>query len=241
MQIRYFHASFTLAMCRGLNEKLTDCFSDEIARTMDNVERLISHRSLERQLYIEKATPGPVADEFIHKLTAVEHKTPDAAMMTPIGPPAPPKQSEQQVAGIFDFGILPALFLIACKCRASSFRRRAARILREAERVEAINSSRTLSAYADAVLQLEEQRVAQMTDSPSSCGEFYADEVPKQARFLDVVASDSRAPDEGFTLTCTQLGREGGTDLELIEYTCDSQTNQCSVIYSEIVMADGLG
>lgn len=232
MQIRGFHASFSLAMSRGLNEQLTDYFTDEIVRTLGNAERLIrlSFVGCKDTSHNEQKTTGPIADQFMQKLFAAEHTHSSHATMT-IGPVPP--STNRYVAGIFEFGILPALYLIACKSRTSSHRRRAARLLCEANRVEAINSSHALAAYADAVIEMEERAVADLTGQQAAGSGFYADEVPKLARFLDVVATaEEVALGDGasktIVLTCTRLVDEGRSNFELLEYRYDCETKQHS-------------
>ena len=244
MQIRCFHASFSLAMSRGLNEQSTDYFADDITRTLDNAERLIRLSFIGPQHSTDdKKNKGPIADAFMQKLFAAEHpplSSGTTGTIVPLqGPLVLSDRKDRYVAGIFEFGILPALFLIACKCRASSQRRRAARLLHEANRVEAINSSHTLAVYADAVIDLEEQAAVHLTIDQTAGllddNVFYADEVPKQARFLDVVAAagEHAAPDSTAPLTivlsCTRLTEEDGSDFELLEYQYDCGNKQYDV------------
>lgn len=253
MQIRCFHASFSLAMSRGFNEQLTDYFADDISRALENCERLVRLSFMARQGSTDdKKATGPIADEFMQKLFAAEHpgSVDASATIVPQGPLAPAERRDRYIAGIFEFGILPALYLIACKCRTSSHRRRAARLLREANRVEAINSSHTLAAYADAIIDLEEQATASLKHcdniqqtSAVSAG-FYADEVPKEARFLDVVAAAGIAAHGGeesstVKLTCTRMIEDQGNKLELLEYHYDCTTKLYSASQLEVFAWQG--
>lgn len=258
MQIRCFHASLSLAMSRGLNEKLTDFFADDITRTLDNAERLIRLSFMGTfEIVDENINTGPIADEFMSRLFAAEHPCLLSTTETTIaqGPLPVVQRRDKVVAGIFEFGILPALYLIACKCRTSSHRRRAARLLHEANRVEAINSSATLAAYADAVIHVEEQsalRTLQYSGAAhasDSYPELYADEVPKTARFLDVVvtaaesAVDAVTPQQSWRLelACTRLVEEDGNRFELLKCWYDKHSRRCGVEEVETFSARDFG
>ena len=235
LQIRRFHASFTLAMSRGLNEKLTDCFTDEIARTLRNIERLIGCGP-HRWLGSSETEDGPVADNIMRRLLTTDRGHPNQTKATLAGPRMQSSAlgaAKSKVAGIFEFGILPALFMIACKCRKRSYRRRAVQLLYETERVEAVNSSRTLSVYADAVVLLEERTASCLVNgSPGRCGhsELYADQVPNQARFLDVVASGAETSSAQITLGCTRLVVEASSDIGLLQHEYDPAKEHWSSI-----------
>lgn len=241
VQIRYFYTSFRLAVSRGLDERLTDCFVDEIVRTLDNAERLLLHPSRSRMP--RKATViGPVADDLVKRLGATNEKPStstnlDDGMSTTgsIGPPTATESMRAPCAGIFEFGILPALSLIACKCRTSSHRWRALRLLQQVPRVEGVNTSSTLSAYAEAVVKLEEQRAAQLNGSLAFATEIYADEIPAEARFLDVVACETPEAKDVFTLCCTRITCEQSKQVELLEYRCNHNTHECWLVRTQAI------
>jgi hypothetical protein len=109
--------------------------------------------------------------------------------------------------------------------------------------VEAVNSSATLAAYADAVIHIEEQSgfgTVQYDNFASSSERFLnvnTDEVPKTARFLDVVVAPAELINYATTpqhsssldLACTRLVKEDRFDLELYKYRYNLVTSQYNV------------
>lgn len=230
LQIRFFYASFTLAMCRASSERLADTFADQFVRTLDSAERILRQRPRLGEGGGEETTVGPVAIEFMEKLSITDTGQPsdqDAehqARMR-LGPFPSSDQSEDRAAGIFEFGILPSVFAIACRCRDSALRHRAAQLLADANRVEAVISSRALSMYAKAIIQLEESTIVQSTGlSSDEPGLYYADEVGEQERFLDVVAHSFPEKTSVFTLSFTKRVSQDSEDVVLHEYECNDQS-----------------
>ena len=243
MQLRFFYASFTLAICRETDERLTNRFEDQFVRTLESAERLLRSRPVPSPWRAEETMTGPVAVEFMHLLDAVDGTSlgsagEDALARPQIGPSPTHEDSKDRAVGVFEFGVLHALFAIACKCRRSSRRRRAARLLSEAKRTEAINSSGILLTYAEMIIHLEEQQAAQLTGQLAVDSDFYADEVPEQARFLDVVASSISGKAGHFVLSCTRraFGKRG--DVELLEYECGDKLEECRLARLDLIRAD---
>jgi hypothetical protein len=89
-----------------------------------------------------------------------------------------------------------------------------------------------LALYAEKIIHLEEQQAANVMCQPSGSPEFYADEVPEHARFLDVVAHPlSEAPIK-FALSCTKHVFQTGEDVVLLEYECSDKKGYSRLIQS---------
>ena len=237
MQTRFFHASFTLAMCRASNERLADTFADHFVRTLDSVERLLRKRPILSRLQAEETIPEPVTIGLMERLKITDAKqctdmNEEGHAWRRIGPSTVTEELKDRAAGVFEFGILPALFTVASKCRTSNLRHKAAQLLSDTRRREAINSSRDLSLYAKAIIHLEEQHAARCIGQPTDSSGFYADEVPEHARFLDVVAHLISATPIKFALSCTMHVLQGGEDIVLLEYECSDIKGDCRLVQS---------
>lgn len=237
MQLRFFYASFTLAMCRANNERLADCFGDQFVRTLDSAERLLKHRPLSGDWCMEPQITGPVAIPFMQNLTRVDSgQSPEPDEETraqlQMGLSDASGRTDDWAAGIFEFGILHALFTVACRCRTSYLRRRAIQLLSRAKRREAINCSQQLAVYAETIMHLEEQQARQLAGLYFTDSEFFADEMPEHARFLDIVAHPSAEDPQKFALTCTRHVSEHGNDIELLIYECSDKKEDCRLVQS---------
>jgi hypothetical protein len=229
MQLRFFSASFALAMCRARYERLADCFADQYVRTIESADKLLRRRPPSTEWYTGESLRGPVALALMRNLSIAETgRPPDteegSSSTARFNTAESSDEMSEYPASVFEFGVLHALFTIASRCRTSYIRRRAAQLLSSAKRREACNSSRTLSSYAKAIVSLEEHQARQLTGQASDEYEFYADEVPEHARFLDVVACPLFEQPYQFTLVCTRHIYSDGDDVELLEYECDDAT-----------------
>lgn len=86
------------------------------------------------------------------------------------------------------------LFLIAVKCRISKLRRRAVELLRCAS-LCGLFDSLSLSRYACALVELEEERARKICGYTDDRIEFHSSDIPEEARVVDSVLShiDKRA------------------------------------------------
>lgn len=226
VQARFFYASFSIAMCRATSEQLADNFADQFTRTLDSLEVIIWHRPAQNLMAADESTSRPVADDFMTTLDLIRGKTvsPDTyrSRATEVwNPILPSEANEVRVTGVFEIGVLHALFAIACKCRTSSLRHRALQLLEEANRSETFISSQTLATYARTIIRLEEEQAAQILNTPLG-QRLSADEVSDDARFLDVVASANPGTEE-YTLSCTRRSSMLEDKVELLEYECRGQ------------------
>lgn len=238
LQIRFFYASSTMVMCRAGSEKVADSLVDEFVRALESAERLLRTEFGWRQQSAAEATEEPVVVELMEKLTLADRAC-SAAMhqespyIVPDESSVPPDNARP--IGVFGFGILHALFTIACRCRASRPRRKATQLLLNAKRIEAVNSSGTLSMYAEAIIHLEELQTRLVTGRAFGATEFYADEVPEQARFLDVVARPDPERSAYFLLTCTRRTSPEAREIELLQYECSNDGGERRLLRSETV------
>lgn len=237
MQLRFFYASFTLAMCRARYERLADCFADQFARTLESAARLLRRRTPSAEWYTEDELQGPVATALMRNLSLVETGQPpeteeQSPSTTGLTTTEPSDVVDECPSGIFEFGVLHALFAIACRCRTSYVRHRASQLLSRAKRREGMNSSRTLAGYAKAIIHLEERQAAQSMGQTLEETEYYADEVPEHARFLDVVAYP--LPDQPFKfgLVCTRHITDHNDSIELLEYECSDRAGEYRLVNS---------
>lgn len=102
--------------------------------------------------------------------------------------PSAGTQSDQTRSLFFGNSILPALDVIAHKCRDPQQKRRALHILSTAQKQEGLEHSKLLSYYAQAAIEIEEHRGKSLTrSSPSSVQGSLQIMLAEQARFADVV------------------------------------------------------
>ena len=138
-------------------------------------------------------------------------------------PPAGAKPQQSQPFSLEPV-VLPALALIAFKCRYSSIRRRAISLLHSSPRREGLLFSPSIAALANTIADIEESAALslhQQTPGLKGSGLLSAEQVPEAARFLDVVVS-------GESPGCTRIvcARRGSGDewdlgqqrLEVTEY-----------------------
>jgi hypothetical protein len=107
------------------------------------------------------------------------------------------------------------LFLLACKCRDSTIRWTAVSLLRDLKLQEGAFHSEVLAMFACQIVKLEESRAREITVIKESYLLTYED-VPEQARFMDVILDlDESQPDLGI-LVCARLSDddEGGLIVE---------------------------
>ena len=129
-----------------------------------------------------------------------------------------PLDEDTRNLGLFEWGVLPALFTICCKCRDFSIRKRAVALMRKYNWREGNNSSRTLAFFADAIIGLEESKKIELFNDLPECTVPIAVEIPERARFLDVVISaDTDAP-RTLILSCTRLSNDEMSQIELLEF-----------------------
>lgn len=69
-------------------------------------------------------------------------------------------------------------------------------------------------------IYMEEEKAKELRDWASDDSGFFADEVPEQARFLDVVAHQMSDQPFRFALSCTRHLHEGSEEIELLRYEC---------------------
>lgn len=239
LQLRFFHASYLLAMCREMNEQLADRFADQFVRTVESAERVLKERPCKGSSSNEGIMSGPVAVAFMKMLHATSEQSSlgsdNSSTAASTG-----EETRSSVAGAFELGVLNAMFLVACKCRNSLTRHRAATLLAKYPRREAINSSETLAPYARHIIRLEERAAAESTGRTSSSADFYSDEVPGSARFLDVVASGLETSHEQFMLSCTRRQQGDDGNLELLEYECDVVGDGSRLMRDEMIRVEAM-
>jgi hypothetical protein len=112
-------------------------------------------------------------------------------------------------------GAMSLLFLLACKCRNSTIRWTAVSLLHDLKLQEGAFHSEVLAMFACQIVRLEESRAREITGIEESYLLTYED-VPEQARFMDVTLDlDESQPDLGI-LVCARLSDddEGGIIVE---------------------------
>jgi hypothetical protein len=122
----------------------------------------------------------------------------------------------------FGFSILPALHLIAHKCRKPQLRSRALHILSTAHKQEGLEYSGTLAMYAKAVAEVETRRGADIAQQRPGCDSQYSQSIalPEEARLSDCVTTGQGARGI-FRLTCVRYVNgemEAKKELELMQY-----------------------
>nr|POE71859.1 hypothetical protein CFP56_11735 [Quercus suber] len=219
LQVRFFCAKLTMLGCRSTHELWTDSCYDDFSDTLMAVERLLQLQYFD----------APVAESLVERLDLSKdhnrtshHYFDERILQQPQPEPSHVETSGQaQAAGLFGQGILSALFTIACKCRVSRLRHRAAELLSLSNRVEGPYSSRNLGKFAKTIIALEERQYC----SPHARAYPSLQEglliVPESARLSDVVVQSA---DYGRTvyLSCTQFHTENESPVTLQDYKCTS-------------------
>ena len=184
MEIQLAFSKRTLHTCHIKREDLHDQYEAEDSRTLDLIET-----------YFTQTT----------SLASLTPVSPPRIVESPIGP-------EPQKSFSLDDGILPALYFICLKCRSSSIRHRAWRILRNADRREGMHYSRGLADRAEEVIRLEEDHAKDLLGVTSLDG----CRIPEAARVSDVVV-ESVSPFDTRVI-CGKFRHENDDGLEILEY-----------------------
>lgn len=122
----------------------------------------------------------------------------------------------------FGHSILPALHLIAHKCRDRRVRSRALHILFTAHKQEGLEYSGTLGMYAQAVAEIEDQRGAMLAQQPIGVDEHLQPlqlMLSEEARMADCVTTGQGARGI-FGLTCARYVHQNidAKELEVLQY-----------------------
>ena len=113
-------------------------------------------------------------------------------------------------------GMIMALYLVAIKCRDSRIRQRAVELLEEIQLQEGLFSSNLISPFARRVVKLEEGRARAMMGIDDENVLLKCEDVPEQARFLDVtINADMPDPTLGRLICGVWSG--DGDGFELVE------------------------
>ena len=116
--------------------------------------------------------------------------------------------------------ILPALYLIALKCRDSLVRRRAIRLLASTDRLEGFQKSQSLATFAKQIVGAEERTSRTLMGLPPTHEEpLSAEQVPEVARFLDVVVSLAPGRPSDVKIVCGRFAFERRGELEVVDLT----------------------
>ena len=133
--------------------------------------------------------------------------------------PKRPSHLRYAVGLSFEGGILPALHLIACKSRSSVIRRRAARILVEADRQEGTCYSGIIGLIVGSAAELEEEKTRKMRSEPvPTTSNFTCDQIPEEARFADSVIEEEPGSLPKHKLVCARYTHDRDEQIELMEY-----------------------
>ena len=125
--------------------------------------------------------------------------------------------------GVFEFGVLPAVFTVAHKCRSPAVRRRALQILEQAQRREGLHDSQILADFARSIIALEASATHGKRFDAIKLDSMCPEVIPEAARFSDIVlAEDENTLTRTFVATrymCSDSGRPSA--IELIHYQLD--------------------
>lgn len=119
--------------------------------------------------------------------------------------------------------ILPALYLIALKCRDSVIRRRAIQTLASTDRLEGFQKSRSLAAFASKIVAIEERKVKAFIGlHPTYDQPLRAEQVPEAARFLDVTVKLAPRKRWDFEIVGGRFAFERRGELEVVRLGGDN-------------------
>ena len=132
--------------------------------------------------------------------------------------------TERKGTQFFGRSILPALHLIAHKCRDRQQRNRTLHILSSAHKQEGLEYSGTLSTYTQAVAEIENRRadvLAQRLRMEVDEQESLQSILPEEARIGDCVVTGQGARGI-FGLTCARYvhGNTETKEIEVLQYEC---------------------
>lgn len=113
-------------------------------------------------------------------------------------------------------------------------------MLYAAKREEGSNDSTSLALYARAIIQLEEDRAMEATGLFKTTNGFTANEIPEQARFLDVVVSKNPKAPGNFTVVATRFLHERRGNIELVKCRVRREDDSGSAVPS-YAPQDGAG
>lgn len=119
-------------------------------------------------------------------------------------------------AGVFESGILSALFLICCKCRMPT-RWLATQKLYNAKRAETIYTSESLAMYAKTLIKLEEDAANGSREASSMKNGLEALDVPERARISDAIFS-TESQGASLTIVTARVMHENQGSVELVEH-----------------------
>jgi hypothetical protein len=179
------------------------------------IQHIVSKRTLHACLVTREDLLDQCETEDSQTLDLVERYFTNSTSLYPVSSP-PIEETfvgpELQKSFSLDDGILPTLYLICLKCRSSSIRHRAWRILRNADRREGLHYSRALADRAQDIIQLEENRAKDILGVISLDGY----RIPEAARLSDVVV-ESVSPFDSRVI-CGRFQHEQHGELEILEY-----------------------
>jgi hypothetical protein len=134
----------------------------------------------------------------------------------------PPTAGQPTHSMFFGFSILPALHIIAHKCRDPNLRSRALHILSTAHKQEGLEYSGTLAMYAQAVAEIENCRGAGLVQKRTDLHDQRLQStllLPEEAMIAECVVTGQGARGI-FMLTCARYVHEnvGAKELEVTRY-----------------------
>lgn len=133
--------------------------------------------------------------------------------------PTRPSHLRYAVGLSFEGGMLQALHLIACKSRSSVIRRRAARILVEADRQEGTCYSGIIGLIVGSAADLEEEKTRKMQiEQVPATSNFTCDQIPEEARFADSVIEGGPGSPPKHKLVCARYTHDRDGQIEVMEY-----------------------
>jgi hypothetical protein len=133
--------------------------------------------------------------------------------------PTRPSHLRYAVGLSFEGGMLQALHLIACKSRSSVIRRRAARILVEADRQEGTCYSGIIGLIVGSAADLEEEKTRKMQiEQVPATSNFTCDQIPEEARFADSVIEGGPGSPPKHKLVCARYTHDRDGQVEVMEY-----------------------
>ena len=116
----------------------------------------------------------------------------------------------------FEPGVIPAIYLVANKCRDPLIRNKAIQLLAQSCRQEAIWDGKPFAAYMKRLAELEERVAVQ--DSGRSAFLDSRPKIPEDARFVEaIVANDLDDKGRG-RLVCARYRHEADGTIELTEH-----------------------
>ena len=207
--------------CLGKNSDEIDSRHAMRARTL----HFVSHFTISTCRDTRERLCDAWNDKFLEVLNLAEEYLALPSEPSLYGPQYKTPEYKPQRTFALGTSLLPAIYLIAIKCRESRIRRRAIGLLSTANRQEGVSHSGVLAAFAQRIAEIEERQVAHLGGHATAAEDLRAEQIPEEARFCDVVIVPAVKDQLSMAkLIMARYAHESNGEVQMIEERCDLMT-----------------